>query len=176
MERTYTSPSMDFRFEIVNLREYDAEPLLASDDWADNVLALFAKGEPEKALEVVMLRLRGMNKADQEWAAGTLLPLSGILGMEETVRDRLEEIGMIDLMENKVLGPLILQKYEEGERKGRQEGLQEGRQDLLRDQLTEKFGPLPEWALQRLQMASAEDLHVWAKRILRGITLEDTLR
>ena len=176
LERTYTSPSMDFRFEIVNLREYDAEPLLASPDWADNVLALFAKGEPERALEVVMLRLRGMNKADQEWAAGTLLPLSGILGLEETVRDRLEEIGMIDLMENKVLGPLILQKYEEGERKGRQEGLQEGRQDLLRDQLTEKFGPLPEWALQRLQMASAEDLHVWAKRILRGITLEDTLR
>lgn len=30
LERRYTSPSMDFRFEIINLREYDAEPLLAS--------------------------------------------------------------------------------------------------------------------------------------------------
>jgi len=43
LERTFVSPSMDFRFEIVNLREYDAEPLLASLDWADNVLALLAQ-------------------------------------------------------------------------------------------------------------------------------------
>ena len=172
LERTYTSPSMDFRFEIVNLREYDAERLLASEDWADNILALFAKGEPDKALDVVMLRLRGMKREEQDLMGGALLQLSGILGIEETVNERLKEVGMINLMENKVLGPLIQQQRQEG----RQEGWQEGRQDLLQDQLTEKFGPLPEWALQRLQTASAEDLHFWAKRVLRSVTLEDTLR
>jgi hypothetical protein len=172
LERTYVSPSMNFRFGMVNLREYDAEPLLASLDWADNVLALLAKGEPEKALATVLARLHVMKGEDQDWAAGTLLQLSGILGMEEIVNERLKEVGMINLMENKVLGPLILKQFEEG----RSEGRQEGRQGLLQDLLTEKFGNLPAWAAQRLHGASAEELNVWAKRILHSTTLEDTLR
>ncbi|MFN0103942.1 MAG: DUF4351 domain-containing protein [Bryobacteraceae bacterium] len=172
LECAYTSPSIDFRFEIVNLREYEAGPLLASEDWADNLLALLAKGEPERALEVILPRLRTMKSEDQDRAAGTLILLSGILGMEEAVSDRLKEVGMIDVMENKVLGPLIRQQFEQGEQKGRQEG----RQDLLQEQLTEKFGSLPVWVLERLQSASTEDLHTWAKRILGSTTLEDTLR
>ena len=184
MEQSFTSPSMNFQFEIINLRELDSELLLASEDWADNALALLAKGEPEKVLEVILPRLRAMKGEDQDWAAGTLLQLSGILGIEETVNDRLKEVGMINLMENKVLGPLIRQQFEqgeqkgrsEGEQKGRSEGRQEGRQDLLLEQLTEKFGSLPVWALKRLESASSENLHAWAKRILSGTTLEETLR
>ncbi|MBL8240116.1 MAG: DUF4351 domain-containing protein, partial [Bryobacterales bacterium] len=117
-------------------------------------------------------RLRAMRPDEQDWATGTLLLLSGILGLEETVNDRLKEVGMINVMENKVIGPLIQQ----GERKGHSEGKQEGRQDILREQLTDRFGTLPAWALQRLKSASADDLSAWAKRILHSTTLEDTLR
>ena len=60
LENSYSSPSMAFRFEVVNLREYDAEPLLASNDWADNALALLAKGQRERVFEVVLVRLRAM--------------------------------------------------------------------------------------------------------------------
>ena len=180
LERTLKSPSMDFRFEIINLREYDAEPLLASPDWADNALALLAGGDSRKALDVALSRLRAMNSEDQAWASGTLLLLSGILGIEETVDARLKEVGMINVMENKVLGPLILKRCEEAEQVGRsqgiQQGMQQGRLDLLREQLTEKFGSLPPWAIQRLEAASADDLHTWAKRVLHGTTLEDTIR
>ena len=73
LDRTYTSPSLDFRFEVVNLREWDAEPLLASPDWADNVLALLAKGSPEKALEVVIPRIAAMRGEDRSVAGATLL-------------------------------------------------------------------------------------------------------
>lgn len=79
---------------------------------------------------------------------------------------------MINLMENKVLGPLILKQFEEG----RKEGRNEGRKGLLQEQLTEKFGSLPAWAAQRLHGASTEELQSWAKRILHGTTLEETLR
>ena len=167
LENSYRSPSMEFRFEIVSLGEIDAEPLLASPDWADNVLALLAKGAPEKALAAVMMRIQDMQREDQDWAAGTLLQLSGILGMAKVVNDRLKEIGMINLMENEVLAPLILKQYEEG--------LQKGRQGLLHEQLTEKFGPLPPWAMRRLEAASVDELHAWAKRVLHSTTLEDTL-
>ena len=78
---------------------------------------------------------------------------------------------MIDLMENKVLAPLILQQYE----KGRDEGLQQGMQRLLGELLTEKFGGLPAWAGERLQAASDEELHRWAKRVLHAASLEETL-
>ena len=79
---------------------------------------------------------------------------------------------MIDLMENKVVGPMILQ----AEQRGRSEGRQEGMQGLLLDLLTEKFGALPAWATERLQSASGEELHAWAKRVLHSASLADTLR
>ena len=176
LETGYTSPSMNFEFRIVNVRELDAGPLMASDDWADNALAILAKGDREKALDVAVSRLRAMNSEDRAWASATLLVLSGILGIEETVHERMKEAGMIDLMENKVLAPLILKQIELGEQKGLSRGRQEGMQDLLHELLTEKFGTLPAWATQRLQAATAEDLHAWAKGVLHGTTLEDTLR
>ena len=99
-----------------------------------------------------------------------LLPI--MPGIEEAVNERLKKVGMINVMENKVLGPMLRQQFEEAERKGRSEGML----DLLQEQLTEKFGSLPGWAVQRLHAASAEELHAWAKRVLRSTTLEDTLR
>lgn len=172
LEDRYQSPSLDFRYEIVNLREYDAGPLLASDDWADIALALPAKGDRDQALNVALARLFEMNREERAWASGTLLLLSGILGIEETVNERMKEAGVIDLMENKVLAPLILQQYE----KGRDEGVQQGMQGLLAQQLTERFGPLPAWAKSRLQSASNQELQAWATRVLHSESLEDTLR
>jgi len=176
LESNFRTPSIHFQFEIINLRELDAEPLLASDDWADIALALLAKGDREKVLAVAVSRLRRMGREERAWASGTIILLSGILGIEDTVNERMKEAGMIDLMENKVVGPMILQAEQKGRSEGRQEGRQEGMQGLLLDLLTEKFGPLPEWAAQRLQAASAAELHAWAKRVLHHASIEDTLR
>lgn len=175
LESGYQSPSMEYRFEIVNLREYDAELLLASADWADTALALLAKGDREKALAAAVSRLRQMQSDERAWASGTLLLLSGILGIEEAVNERMREAGMIDLMENKVLAPLILQQYEKGRDEGLQQGVQRGMQRLLGELLMEKFGTLPAWAGERLQAASDEELHRWAKRVLHAASLEETL-
>jgi hypothetical protein len=83
---------------------------------------------------------------------------------------------MINLLENKVLGPMILQAEEIGRIKGIEQGIEQGMNTLLQELLTEKFGALPEWAIQRLQTASADQLHAWAKRLLHEDTLESTLR
>lgn len=168
----YTTPVLEFRFEVINLRELDAGPLLASDDWADIVLALLAKGDYERVLAIAVPRLREMSAADRAWASGTLILLSGILGIAKLVHERMKEANVINVMENEVLAPLIIQQYE----KGRDEGRQEAMQTVLIEQLTDKFGPLPAWATARLQSASNEDLHTWAKRVLHTASLEDTLR
>jgi hypothetical protein len=70
---------------------------------------------------------------------------------------------MIDVMENKILGPAIRQ------------GIAEGQQDMLRELLTEKFGTLPAWAAKCVAEASSSDMHRWARRILTSATIEDTL-
>lgn len=176
LDTGYSTPSMNFRFEIINLRELEAEPLLASDDWADIALALLAKGDRERALAVAVARLRQMQREERAWASGTLLLLSGILKIEDTVNERMKEAGMINLMENKVVGPMILQAEQKGRSEGRQEGRQEGMQGLLLDLLTEKFGALPDWATERLRSASGEELHVWAKRVLHSASLDETLQ
>jgi Domain of unknown function (DUF4351) len=87
---------------------------------------------------------------------------------------------MINLLENKVLGPMILQAEETGRIKGMEQGIEQGIEQgmntLLQELLTEKFGVLPEWTIQRLQTASADQLHAWAKRLLHEDTLESILR
>ncbi len=79
---------------------------------------------------------------------------------------------MIDVMENKIPGPAILKGLEQG----RQEGRHEGKKGLLHDQLSSKFGSLPDWAEKRLTSASDTDIDKWARRILVSDSLEDTLR
>jgi len=44
---------------------------------------------------------------------------------------------------------------------------------VLQRQLRLKFGELPEWALQRLQSASVEQLDSYADRILTAESLEE---
>lgn len=167
MEPSYFSPSIDFRFSIVNVRELDPAPLLASEDWADNALALLAKGDPMRALEAVIPRLRALQAADRHAAASTLVLLSGIIGIAKRVNERLEEVGMINVMENEVIGPMLLERLEKGR--------EEGQRSLIQEQLMEKFGTLPQWATHRVETASTEQCSAWAKRILRSESLEDTL-
>ena len=41
MRPVFETPGMRYEFQLLDIREVDGEPLLASDDWRDNLLALF---------------------------------------------------------------------------------------------------------------------------------------
>ena len=58
---------------------------------------------------------------------------------------------------------------------GRQEGRREGRLELLRTQLLDKFGPMPDWADARLAAASPLQIEAWSHKILRANTLGEAL-
>ncbi|HEX9737042.1 MAG TPA: DUF4351 domain-containing protein, partial [Thermoanaerobaculia bacterium] len=70
---------------------------------------------------------------------------------------------------------------EKGLREGRQEGLREGKQEGLREgeaevvlrQMESKHGPLPARAMERVRSADAEQLLVWAERILTAGSLNE---
>jgi predicted transposase YdaD len=176
----FQSPSTRHEFTVINLCEMDGEDLLASDDWADNEWALLTKSDPEKVMRVVLEKLRLLSGEEQEIATTSFVILSGIIGMEEEVERRLNT-AMIDIMENKVLGPAIRKGLEQGRQLGRQEGREEGREEgralerreLLRDLLEDRFGKLPAWAETKIAAAAPETLKSWSLQVHRVDSLAD---
>lgn len=61
--------------------------------------------------------------------------------------------------------------HREGREQGLEEGLVEGRRAILRQQLTRRFGPLPDAVGERLGSASIVDLDRWAERVLDAPSL-----
>jgi hypothetical protein len=61
---------------------------------------------------------------------------------------------MIDITENKVLGPVYLR------------GREEGQLDLLRRQIAWKFGTVPEWVEQKLSQSSAQEVEAVGVQVL----------
>lgn len=167
MEAFYSSPSIDFRFKIINLRELDAALLPSSEDWADNALSILAKCDPFQSIQTILPRLWWFEGDKQNLALSTLVMLSGLIAIAESGNERTEEVGMINVLENKVLGPMVLEKVEEereqirepayeqglsqGLSYGFRQGLSQGQQQILRTVPIEKFGTIPNWAAHRLE-------------------------
>lgn len=87
---------------------------------------------------------------------------------------------MIDILQNKVLGPLVLEQIELGLQAASESVRQEGRQEGLRllfCRLAEKrFGPLPAWAQVSLANASPETLIQWTLALNEADSLEALFR
>jgi hypothetical protein len=77
-----------------------------------------------------------------------------------------------DIMDHDLFGPAIRQGME----LGRQEGYQLGEQAILLRQIEKRFGPVPGWALSKLETLSAADLERLALRLLDAQGLEELLR
>jgi hypothetical protein len=60
-----------------------------------------------------------------------------------------------------------------GMQQGMQQGRLEGKLETLTRQLTRRFGPLPQWAIERLKGATDERVDLWADRVLDAASLTD---
>jgi len=158
MSPVFETPSMRHQFRILDLKTLDGEPLLASEDWGDNVLALLTAVEQERVLQRVEAQIRKLKGEEQQNAASLFVIISGIMGIAKDVARR---IHMIDIMQNEVIGPAI------------RKGIAQGKTQLLSQLLTTKFGPLPDHAVERLHSASESELSSWADRVLTALTLDE---
>ena len=86
------------------------------------------------------------------------------------------ELQEIDTMLAETVDNWTRQWKEEGLREGRLEGRLEGESAVLRKLLERRFGPLPDWARQRLAEAAVEQLEAWALEVLDAGTLEEVFR
>ena len=61
---------------------------------------------------------------------------------------------------------------EKGREEGQAIGLAEGVRSVLQDQLSEKFGELPESVSEQIRRADYSQLQRWAKRVIDAESLE----
>lgn len=168
MKSEFRTPCMRHKYRIFNLRKMDGEELLASRDWGDNALALLTKADRERVFQVVARRLRKLKGDEQADAARTFVLLSGILGIEEEVGRRLREDDMIDMMQNKILGPAL--------RVGLAQGRQEALAETVAAQARRRFGRLPARVRAQIRAADEATLRKWSLAVLDAPTLQDMLR
>ncbi|MDM8549081.1 Rpn family recombination-promoting nuclease/putative transposase [Desulfobacterales bacterium HSG2] len=91
-----------------------------------------------------------------------------VLKMKDPERKRYERYLMSVPVERDII--------ETAEAKGHVKGFKKGGAFLLRKQLECRFGPLPEWACERLEEADPVTLEDWAVRVLESRELEDVFK
>jgi predicted transposase YdaD len=139
-----------------------SEPLLASAEPSDDILAIVARlKDSYAAVRSILERLSILPRQRAEEYYQALVILAGLRDLEETVQQKARTMFTIDLSENKVLGPMYLRGREEG----REEGQHEGRVASLRELIEQRFGTVPAWVEQTLSQSPIEELKAVGRRV-----------
>ncbi|HEX4228572.1 MAG TPA: DUF4351 domain-containing protein [Bryobacteraceae bacterium] len=182
-------PFLHFWYAAVDIRDMDAGQLLASPAPGDNILAILADAStPEKTAVEVLKRIARFPPAEQHRQLQVLMILSGLRGLGKLIQSEVKRMPItVDLDE--VFADYIRERaevyreqgLEQGREQGREQGLEQGREQgraqgqlsLLRRQMTNRFGPIPAWAEDRLKALPREKLEELAVRLLNATNLED---
>ena len=167
-----------FRYRLIDIRDLDGDRLLESEDVGDNILAILARlQDHNKAVRKMVSKIADLPAGERETIFSHLLLLAGLRHLEEAVAEEAQKMPIfIDILENKVLGPPYKRGLEEGKQEGLQQGRQEGERKLLRRLIEKRFGPIPDWAEERLASRSAPELEELSLRVLDAQSIEDLLK
>ncbi len=166
-------PNLKYRYRAIDIREFDAEPLLESDSPADNLLALLChNGATRDSVQRILRNILRLPERERIDRFTQLLIISGLRKAETLVQEEVKRMPLtINPMENAVIREWLINAQQEG----KQEGKQEGESKLLRVLLTHRFGDLPKWVIAQLESADAETLEKWGLRLLDADKLEDVV-
>ncbi len=190
-------------FRLIDIREIDADRLLASGRPGDLALALLAKGGTDRLREILVHAAR-LPGPERERVLLQMALLSGLRRLSNRVKMELNTMSgiYIDVESN----PLLKEWIEAGVEKGLARAVAAVRAELtasataaataaaarateaaaataaasantkfLRRLLERKFGPLPQWVTERLESGAAPEWDLWADRILTADSLEEVL-
>ena len=81
----FLTPTMKFEFRLIDIRDFEGEPLVQSADLTDNMLALLTRANQERVMRRVEERLVKLQGREQADAARLFVLISGLRGLEEPV-------------------------------------------------------------------------------------------
>jgi predicted transposase YdaD len=186
MVTTIKEPAFSFSYELVDIRELDAERLLESPWVSDNILAILGRlSNPRETVRRVLRRISQLSGEARGVAFQQLSILAGLRRLGQDVREEAKQMPILnDIMDHDIIGPAIRQGMQQGIQQGMQQGrlagLQEGRLDGLRDvtrHLIEKrFGPLPNRLEAQLLGLTADELDAMALDVIDAGSVEALFR
>jgi hypothetical protein len=158
-------PRLKYSYPAIDIREFDAEPLLESDSPADNLLALLCRhGATRDSIRRILRKILRLPERERLDRLTQLLIISGLRKVETVIQEEVKRMPLtINPMENAVIREWIINAQQEGE------------SNLLRILLIHRFGELPKWAIAQLESADAETLEKWGLRLLDADKLEDVV-
>ena len=154
---------------------------LAKRDTLTSLLFQAERSEPPQAADIaakLVLYFKGNSGFDDLQSGFLELLNNGLQTIDPDVvlPKSLEEMANMQSMLVERAKALTQQWKQEGKQEGKLEGIQEGMAALLMRQLERRFGPLPDWARERIQTGEPAALDEWALRVLDAERLEDVLR
>jgi predicted transposase YdaD len=188
LEGGIQQPALQFRYEVSDIREMGADPLLESPSLDDNLLAILCRlDDPRRVLRRILERIGALPGKGQADAVTKLVILSELRGLSALVREEQRRMPIpIDssILDHPMIQDLVLEREarvkeqgkQEGKAEGKAEGKVEGEAALLHRQLERRFGPLPEWAVSRLRAADSTVLETWGLRLIDAGSLEEVFR
>lgn len=166
-------PRLQYSYEVMDIRQFDAAPLLESSSAADNLLALLCHdGTTRPKIKRILQNLLHLPERERIDRLLQLLILSGLRKVEAIIQEEVKLMPLtINLMENKFFRDAFLGGKEEGQEIGRKEG----QSHLLNRMLEHRFGKLPKWALEQLAMADAPTLEQWGLKLFDAKKLDEVV-
>ena len=182
MSGHFKSPTLNFRFRVVDLHELNGERFLDSDEAGDQILALLMRlKNPGKAIRRVLATIATLDARAREDALGQLMVICGLRGIETKVEEEIRKVPVLNsLLDHKVLGREFKKGREQGMEEGLERGLEQGRHEgeekLLRRQLEHRFKRLPKWADDKLATATPAQIEEWGERFVEKKSLAAIFR
>lgn len=162
--------ALSFRYEAIDVRTLDGQPLLRSPVLEDNILALLCRGGATRAtVQHILARIATLSGVARTEALTIVLILAGLRHLQPLVREETQQMALTIDIEN---NPFLRDVFEEG----RQEGQIEGERALVHRLLERRFGELPAWAEQHIAVADVATLEQWGLRLLDATSLEEVFR
>ncbi len=176
MPSTCRSERLEYSYVLVNLRDFDGEPLLESPGVGDNILAVLMRlRDQREAVRHILGRIAELADADRRTAYAQLLTLAGLRQLGTTVKEEGRKMFVIDdYLEHDVFGPLVQKGLDQGRQEGRQEGERAAALGFL-NMIVERLGPIPAVLDERYAGLSAPQLREESKRALAAKSISDLL-
>jgi len=171
--RLYEDECLSFRFRLVRLWEMPASDWLGADTpWLWPLAALAKDGEKGADSVDAMLHEAALPRREK---SDLLTILAVLLGLKDArIAERLITKRREIMIESPIYEIIKTEGRVEGRAEGRVEGRLEARLSSLIEILDERFGPLPETMLTRLNgISSVDKMSVLIPQALRTQTLEE---
>jgi hypothetical protein len=163
MKDRIEGPGVSVRFHLTDIRDLDGERLLASANLGDNVLAVLTRlGEQRQAVRRILERIAAGRRGERDGALAELFIIAGLRRMEDEARREATKMPVLnDIMDNKVVGPLLRQ------------GRAEGQLEIVLSLIRKRFGRIPPTVAERIAALKPAQLKRVGLRLLDAQRIED---